>query len=418
MGKFGIGQPLRRVEDQRLLTGAGRFSDDYRPEGVLNSCLLRSPYAHAEITGIDTETARAMPGVRGVFTSADLDAETIADNPCLAPITGKADSGTIQPGHPILARTRVRHVGDPVAFIVAETLEQAEDAADAIMVDYEELASITDTAKARDPDSAQIWPEAPGNLCLDWELGDKAKTDAAFANAPQVVSLTLVNNRVVVNPMEPRAALGAYDEASGHFTLTTATQGSHRLRTWLAERIFKLPAEQFRVITPDVGGSFGMKIFIYPEQVLVLWAARRLGRPVTWCSTRSEGFLSDSQARDHFSKAEMAVDGAGKILGLRVATTANMGAYLSNFGPYIPTACSAKMLSGLYDIPAIYAEVACVFTNSVPVDAYRGAGRPEAAYVVERLVDEAAHVLGLSQEEMRRRNFITKAQLPYRTQVG
>ena len=418
MGQFGIGQPLRRVEDQRLLTGQGRYSDDLRPAESLVGLVVRSPHAHADILSIDLTAAKELPGVIDIFTIEDLEADGLADNPCLVPVKGKAGSPTVQPPRPHLARGRVRHVGEPVAFVVAQNLAAAEAAGEAVLVDYAELPAITETSDARNGDAPQIWPQAPGNLAVDWERGDREKTEAAFAAADRVVTLSLINNRVVVNPLEPRAALGRYDPESGRYTLITGTQGAHRLKGWLAEKIFKLPAERFRVVTPDVGGAFGMKIFIYAEQVLVLWAARRLGRPVSWCASRSESFLSDSQGRDHVTEASLALTGEGKILGLKATTTANMGAYLSNFGPYIPTACCAKMYSGLYDIPAIYGEVACVFTNSVPVDAYRGAGRPEAAYMVERLMDEAAFQLGLDQDEIRRRNFIRPAQLPYRTQVG
>ncbi len=418
MGQFGVGQGLRRVEDLRLLTGQGRYSGDIDLPEAAQSVLVRSPYAHADITAMDLSAARAAPGVLGVYSIEDLDADGIPDNPCLVPLPGKGGSATIIPARPFLARQRVRHVGEPVVFIVAETLAAAQDAAELVEIDYDDLPVVTGTDAARAADAPQLWPEAPGNLSLDWEQGDKAATDAAFAQAVHVTRLEMVNNRVVINSLEPRGAVGIYDAADDSYTLYTGTQGSHRLRTWLAEQIFKIPADKMRVVTPDVGGGFGMKIFIYPDQILVLWAARRLGRPIRWMSDRSEAFLSDSQGRDHVTQAELALDKEGKFLGLRCSTTAAMGAYLSTFAPFIPTACYAKMLSGLYAIPAIYSEVACVFTNTVPVDAYRGAGRPEAAYVVERLVDQAAHDLGLAPDEIRRRNFIPPSALPYKTAIG
>jgi len=418
MGRFAVGQPVRRLEDQRLLQGGGRYTDDLKPTGAASVIFLRSPYAHARIVSLELDEARHQPGVLGVFKIADLDAEGIGDNPCMRPVTGKNGARCAQPPRPILARERVRHVGEPVAAVVAETLEQAKDAAEAIAVDYEELPALGDTAAARAESAPQIWAEAPGNLAVDWEKGDKQAVETAFAEAAHVTRLALVNNRIIVNPMEPRAALGDYDEASERFTLTTPTQGSHRLRDWLAERIFKVPRAQMRVLTPDVGGAFGMKIFLYSEQVFVLWAARRLGRPVHWVSERTEGFVSDTQGRDHVTQAALALDAEGRILALEVKTTAALGAYLSTFAPFIPTDCYAMMLSGAYRIPAIHLEVACGFTNTVPVDAYRGAGRPEAIYVVERLVDQAAWELGLSQDEIRRRNFIAPQDLPYRTATG
>ncbi len=422
MGKFGIGQGLSRVEDSRLLRGEGCYSDDIRLAGEVHGIVVRSPYAHARIVENDLTAARAAPGVLGVFSAADLDADGIGDIPCLAPMTGKNGSATVQPGHPVLARERVRHVGDPVAFVVADTLDAARDAAELVMPDYEELPAVVDTGAARDPRAPQIWDAAPGNLCLDWEQGDKVACAAAFAEAAKVVSLELVNNRVVVNALEPRVALGVYDPddnaGQGRYTLYSGNQGAHRVRNWLAEHNFHEPPERFHVICPDVGGSFGMKIFIYAELVLVLWAARRVGRPVRWCADRSESFLCDAQSRDHVSRAELALDGEGRILALRAATTAAMGAYLSNFAPFIPTGCSAPMFSGLYRIPQVYVEVACVFTNTVPVDAYRGAGRPEAAYLVERLIDHAAREIGETPAAFRRRNFITPDTLPYRTATG
>lgn len=418
MGQFGVGQAPRRVEDQRLLVGEGRYCDDISLPGQAVAELVRSPYAHAGISGIDLTEARAAPGVLGVFTDGDLTADGIGDIPCLVPVRGKGGSPTIRPPHPVLARGRVRHVGDPVAVVVAETLAQARDAAELVAVDYAELPAVAATAQALDPSAPRIWNQAPGNLAVDWELGDAGKVEEAFAHAAHVVHLELINNRIVVNALEPRAALGEYDRETERFTLTTSTQGSHRLLGPMAEQILHVPKDKLRVLTPDVGGGFGMKIFTYAEQVLVLWAARRLGRPVKWTGQRTEGFMSDSQGRDHVTSATLALDSDGHALGIRVSTVANMGAYLSPFAPLIPTEVSAIMLPGLYHMPAVYAEVKCAFTNTVPVDAYRGAGRPEAAYVVERLFDHAARELGLAPDELRARNFIRPEDLPHTTATG
>jgi carbon-monoxide dehydrogenase large subunit len=418
MGQFGVGQAMRRVEDGRFLTGDGRYTDDIHLEGEAVGYVLRSPYAHAEIGAIDTGAARAAPGVLAIYTAEDLARDGIGDIRCLTPMPGKGGTKQIMPPHPVLARGRVRHVGDPVAFVVAETLAQARDAAELIEVDYAELPVTADTAGAIAPGAPAVWDQAPGNVSVDWELGDEAAVRAAMAKAAHVVKARLINNRLVVNSMEPRNALGAYDPDSERFTLTTGSQGSYKLRAQLADHIFQIPAERFRVITPDVGGAFGMKNFLFAEQVMVLYAARALGRPVRWNGDRSESFLSDNHGRDHVTDAALALDAEGRILAIHAATIANMGAYLSNFGPFIPTGCYAKMFSGQYRIPATYGEVKCVFTNTVPVDAYRGAGRPEAAYIVERLIDIAAFDLGLDPAELRRRNFITPADLPYKTATG
>jgi carbon-monoxide dehydrogenase large subunit len=418
MGQFGAGQGLRRVEDRRLLTGEGRYNDDINQSDQAVMVLVRSPYAHAEILAIDAIEALAAPGVVAVYSAQDLQAEGIGDIPCVAPVPGKAGGETIQPPHPVLARDRVRHVGDPVAAVVAESLSQARDAAELVMVDYEELPSNTDLAAAHAPGTPLIWDQAPGNLSVDYELGDQTATDAAFAEAATISRIDLVNNRVIVCSMEPRGAIGDYDGETERFTLTTGSQGVFKLRNQLANNIFNLPQDRFRVITPDVGGGFGMKNFLYGEQVLVLFAARRLGRPVKWSSDRSEAFLSDTHGRDQLTAAELALDADGQILAIRIKSLANMGAYLSNFGPVIPTVLVARMLSGVYRIPAAYAEVKCLFTNTVPVDAYRGAGRPEGAYIVERLIDRAARDLGLTPDAFRRRNFVRPQELPYATATG
>ena len=418
MGQFGVGQGLQRLEDERLLTGQGRYTDDITAPGQAFGHLVRSPHAHAEILSVDSAAAAAAPGVLAVYSAADLSADGIGDIPLMTPIPGRDGKVGPTPPNPVLARGRVRHVGDPVAFVVAETPAQARDAAELVMVDYKDLPAVVETDAAMAPDAPQIWEEAPQNLCLDWEMGDAEATEAVFQEAAHVTRVRLLNNRLVVNSMEPRVALGEYDAQSGRFTLTTPSQGWGRLRGQLAEQVFKIPPEQMHILTPEVGGGFGMKIFLYSEQVMVLYAARKLGRPVKWTSERSEAFLTDTQARDHVTDAELALDAEGRMLAIRVLTTANMGAYLSNFSTFIPTGAGAPMLCGLYKFKQVYNRVACVFTNTVPVDAYRGAGRPEAAYVVERLVDAAARELGLSPQKLRRRNFIATDELPYETATG
>ncbi len=418
MGQFGLGQGLRRIEDQRLLTGQGRYTDDIRLDGEAVGYVLRSPYAHAEIRRIDTAAAREAPGVLAIYTADDLSQDDIGDIQCQTPMTGKGGSKLVMPPHPVLARGRVRHVGDPVAFVAAETLAQAKDAAELIEVDFDELPTVIETARALDAGVPRIWDEAPSNLSLDWDLGDAQATEAGLAKAAHVTRLELVNNRLVVNSIEPRVAVGEYDAGEGRFTLHAPTQGVYKLLNQLANDIFHLPKERFRVVTADVGGAFGMKNFLYGEQVLVLYAARKLGRPVRWSGERGESFLSDNHGRDHVATAQLGLDEAGRFLALKVSIVANMGAYLSNFGPFIPTECCIKMCSGLYTVPAVYGEVKCVFTNTVPVDAYRGAGRPEAAYVVERLVDLAARELDLDPVELRRRNFVPSAAMPYTNSTG
>ncbi len=418
MVKFGIGQGLRRVEDERLLTGHGRYTDDIKEDGEVFGYVLRSPHAHADIRSMDLEDAKAAPGVLGVYSHEDLTADGVQNIPCMTPIPGKNGTTPIMPPRPALANGRVRHIGDPVAFVVAETLEQARDAAELIFVDYADLPANVHSDKALEPGTPQIWDEAPGNLCLDWEHGDRAATDAVIENAHKVVRLDLINNRVVVNAMEPRGALASYDPESDEMTLVSGSQGVFSLRNQLAERIFQVPPEKIRVRTQDVGGGFGMKIFVYPEQVLVMFAARRLRRPVRWTGDRSESFMSDSQGRDHVTSLEAGLDENGKIIALKVLTIADLGAYLSNFGPYIPTLCGSYLLCGVYTIPTLYVEVKCVFTNTVPVDAYRGAGRPEAAYAIERLIDYAAREIAIAPDEMRRRNFIQPDAMPFETCTG
>jgi carbon-monoxide dehydrogenase large subunit len=417
MAKFGIGQPLSRVEDARLLTGEGRYTADIDLDGQAYGHVLRSPHGHARIAGMDRAEAGKMPGVLAIYTAADILREGLGTIKCLAPATQPDGSRQPLPPHPVLAIDRVRHVGDPVAFIVAETADQARDAADAIVVDYDPLPATTDPLRAVQPGASQIHDEAQGNVSFRWEKGDRAATDAIFSNADHVVRTRLVNNRVVIAPIETRAAIGDWD--GNRFSLYTPSQGPHSLRRQLANDIFHMPEDAFHVVTPDVGGGFGMKIFLYAEQVLVLLAARDLDRPVKWVGERaSDAFLSDNHGRDQINDVEMALDADGKFMALRVRNHANMGAYLSNFAPYIPTDCSVLMNNGVYRFQAMHVSVTGVFTNTVPVDAYRGAGRPEAIYLLERTVDVAARQLGIDPAELRRRNFIQPQEMPFRTVIG
>ncbi|MCW5729392.1 MAG: xanthine dehydrogenase family protein molybdopterin-binding subunit [Alphaproteobacteria bacterium] len=418
MEKFGASQPLRRIEDRRFITGTGRYTDDITRPGQAHAFILRSPHAHARIRGIDTQAARAMPGVLAIFTAADLAADGIPPLPCIIPLKNRDGSGRADPPRPALAGDKVRHVGDQVAMIVAESLAEARDAAEAVIVDYEELPPVTDMRRALSPEAPLIHEAAPGNLCFDWQNSDPAAAEAAFAGAHQVVALEVVNNRVVVASMETRAALAEYDPATERLTLHTNTQGVHLLKRLLAEAIFKIPPEKVRVVTPDVGGGFGMKIYLYPEQVLACYAARKIGRPVKWTSERGDAFLSDTQGRDNLTRGELALDDQGRFLALRVSTLANLGGYVSTFAPFIPTVAGTRVLSVQYRIPIIHAAVKGVLTNTVPVDAYRGAGRPEANYLVERLIEVAARRLGISAIELRRRNFIPADAFPYQTPTG
>jgi carbon-monoxide dehydrogenase large subunit len=414
--KFGLGQPVKRYEDLRLLTGKGRYTDDVVLPGMTAAYVLRSPVAHGVLRRVDATAARRMPGVLLVLTGEDVTADGLGDVPCVHPLTNRDGTPRRDTPRPVLAIGKVRHVGQPVALVVAETLAQARDAAEAIEVDYDTLPAVVDARAALEPGAPQLFDGIPGNLVFDWDNDqcDTAATEAAFAKAARVTTLETVNNRVVANSMEPRNAIGDYDPASDRSTLYTSTQGPHLIRDPLADMVLKLPKEKVRVVTPNVGGGFGMKAFIYPEQALVVWAARKVKRPVKWQADRSEGFLSDNQGRDHVTRAELAMDADGRFLGLRISLIANLGAYLSPLGPFIPTR-STDLVAGLYTTPAIAINVKGVCTNTVPVCAYRGAGRPEASYVMERLVDAAARDLGISPAELRRRNFIPPSAMPYTT---
>jgi len=418
MNQFGIGQSVRRVEDRRFLTGHGNYIDDLVLPRQAYAFMLRSPHAHARLLAIDTAAAAAASGVLAVVTGDDLARDGLGSIPCLVPIINRDGSTAPSPQRPALIRERVRHVGDTVAMVVAESLAAARDAAELIEVDYAPLPAAALTEHALDAGQPQVWDEVPGNLAFDWAIGDAAAVDRALATARHRIALEIVNNRVVVNSMEPRGAIGAYDPGEDAYTLWSSTQGSHLLRSQLAESVFKIPENRIRVVTHDVGGGFGMKAFLYPEHILVLWAAKKLGRPVKWTPERSDAFMTDAQGRDNIMRLELGLDDELHFIGLSVTNLANMGAYLSNFAPAIPTESGGVMFSGVYTIPAISVVVKGAFTHTVPVDAYRGAGRPEAAYALERLIDYAARRLGVAPQELRRRNFIRPEATPYATPLG
>jgi carbon-monoxide dehydrogenase large subunit len=415
MSATGVGAPVRRKEDQRFITGLGHYTDDLTRPGQTYASFVRSPHAHAKITKVDTAEASRMPGVVGILTGKELAADKLGGLICGWMVLSKDGSPMKAAPHPALAVDTVRYVGDHVAIVIAETYGQAKDAAEKISVDYQEMPAVTDGAAALRPGAPQVHAEVPGNLVYDWVLGEKAATDAAFKSAAHVTRLTIVNNRLIPNAMEPRAAIGEYDAGNGITTLWTTSQNPHVARLVLSAFIQLAPEHKLRVIAPDVGGGFGSKIFIYAEETVVAWAARKVGRPVKWTAERSESFLADAHGRDHHTHAELALDKDGKILALRAKTIANMGAYLSTFASSVPTYLYATLLSGQYAIPAIHAEVEAAYSHTAPVDAYRGAGRPEATFVVERLVEEAARELKLDPGELRRRNFVR--QFPHQTPV-
>ena len=416
--QFGIGQPVKRREDQRFLTGAGHFTDDIDLPGQAWGYVLRSPHAHAKIVSIDTAAANGSPGVLAVYTIADLDAEGIQEIPTQVDVPGKDGTQMFKPTRPVLARDTVRFVGDPVAYVVAESLEEARDAAELVAVEYDPLPAITELARAHDPGAPVVWPEHGSNLCVHWQSHDGKDVEAGFANAHKIVALDFVNNRVVGSPMEPRVALGDWDPATERYTLYSPTQGVIRVQNSLANNVFKLPKEKLRVVSRDVGGGFGLRGKTFPESVLVLFAAKKLGRPVKWRADRQETFLCDVHGRDHATHGEMAFDKDGGILAMRIDNIANVGAYLSDNGPRVCTAAGARVAGTVYDVPALQLSVRVTFTNTVPVCAYRGAGRPEIAYQMERLLDQGARALGLGRDEIRRRNFIRPEQLPYKNRVG
>ncbi len=410
-----VGQPTKRKEDFRFITGQGKYTDDHTKPGQAYAVFVRSPYAHANFSSIDTRAALQTPGVLAVLSGEELAGDGVRGLICGWAVNSKDGTPMRMGNHPALALGKVRHVGDQLAVVIGETLAAAKEGAEKVLVDYQELPAVISPAEATKPGAAQIHPEAPNNEIYDWELGDKANTDAAFAAAAHIVEIDIVNNRLVPNAMEPRAAIGEYDAGSGIYTLTTTSQNPHVARLVLSAFVNVAPEHKLRVIAPDVGGGFGSKIFIYPEETVCVWAAKKVGRPVKWTGERSESFLTDAHGRDHVTKAALALDANGKILGLRCRTIANLGAYMSTFSSSVPTYLYATLLSGQYNIANIYCEVQAVYTNTSPVDAYRGAGRPEATYVVERLVEEAARQMKIDPAELRRRNFVT--QFPHQTPV-
>lgn len=415
MGIEGIGARVARKEDRRFITGAGRYVDDMVVPGMKHAVFVRSPYAHAEIKKIDVSKAKAMPGVIGVLTGKELKADGIGNLICGWMIHSKDGSPMKMGAWSPLAVDRVRYVGDAVAVVVAETKNQARDAAEAVEVAYKELKAVVDPVSALEKGAPQIHPEAEGNLIFDWEIGDSKAADQAIASAAHVTRLKLYNNRLVPNAMEPRAALGVYDKAEDHYTCWTTSQNPHVARLVMSAFYNVAPENKLRVIAPDVGGGFGSKIYIYPEEIVCLWASKRTGVPVKWVADRTESFMCDAHGRDHVSTIEMAFDKDHRITGLKVDTIANLGAYMSLFSSCVPTYLYATLLSGQYNIPAIHANVRTVYTNTAPVDAYRGAGRPEACYLLERTIETAARELGVDPAELRRKNFIT--QFPHQTPV-
>ena len=410
-----IGQSVKRREDARFLTGAGQYTDDVVMHGQTYAAFLRSPHAHARIKSINLDAAKAAPGVVRIFVGQDLADAKVGGLPCGWLIHSKDGSPMKEPPHPVLAQGKVRHVGDQVALVVAETLLQAKDAAELIEVDYEELPAVIDITKA-DGHAGSVHDDVANNVCYDWGHGSKDAVDAAFATAAHVSTLDIVNNRLIPNAMEPRAANASYTKHDESYTLYVANQNPHVERLLMCAFVLGLPESKVRVIAPDVGGGFGSKIFLYAEETALVWASKHVGRPIKWTADRSEAFLTDAHGRDHVTKVELAMDAKGMFLALRVKTIANMGAYLSTFASSVPTILYATLLAGQYKTPAIYAEVKAVFTNTAPVDAYRGAGRPEATYVVERIVEQAARDMKMDPAAIRRQNFIT--EFPYATPVG
>src|SRR5215475_9261658 len=403
MSATGIGAAVRRKEDLRFVTGKGQYTDDVNRPGQTHIYFIRSPHAHAKLKRIDTKAAAAMPGVVAVATGAEFAESKLGGLICGWTVLSKDGSPMKMAPHPALAHGKACHVGDPVAVVIAETLAQARDAAEKVKVDYAVLPAVADPAATQKAGAPQIHEVAPKNTIYQWHIGDPKGAEAAFKSAKHVTKLDIVNNRLVPNPMEPRSALAEYDAGSDQLTLWNTSQNPHVARLVIAAFVGMAPEHKLRVIAPDVGGGFGSKIFIYPEEVVALWAARRVKRPVKWTSDRSEAFLADAHGRDHVTHAELAFDADGKILGLRAKTIANIGGYMSTFSSAIPTYMYATLLSGQYAIPQIYCEVDAVYTNTVPVDAYRGAGRPEATFVVERLIEVAARELGIEPAELRRK---------------
>ncbi len=413
-----IGTPVRRKEDQRFLTGKGKYVDDIKLPNQTYAYIVRSQVAHARIAKLDFAAAAKMPGVVGIFTGKDLEADKVGGLPCGWLVTGKDKTPMVEPPHPVLAIDTVRHVGDAVVMVVAETKAQAKTAANAIVIDYDQKPVVASIAAAVAPGAPQVWPQAPGNICYDWELGDRAKTDEAFKKADKIVTLEVTNNRLIPNAMEPRAAIGDWDSSNGDYTLYTTSQNPHLIRLLMAAFTLHVPEHKLRIVAPDIGGGFGSKIFHYCEEVLVTWAAAKVGRPVKWTAERFESFVTDAHGRDHVSTARVALTKDGMFLGMDFSTYANMGAYLQLFAPAVATYLYAPLLAGVYKTPAVYVNVKAVFTHTTPVDAYRGAGRPEATYLLERLVEKAARELGIDSVEIRRKNMIQTKDFPYQTPLA
>lgn len=414
--KFGKGQSPRRLEDVRLITGQGKYTDDVQLDGTVYLATVRSAYAHGNILSIDKEDAQEMDGVLAIYTHEDI--KDYGHLPCFGGIKNIDGTDPHQTPRPILAKDKVRFVGDPIAFVIAQTRQAAKDAAEAVMVDIDDLPAIHALSSARADKSVQIWDHIPENEIFDWHAGDKDAVDAAFAKAHHVTSLEIVNNRIAPSAMENRASVGHQDPETGKLTLYMGCQGVNALQGMIGGMVMKMNPDDLRVVTRDVGGGFGMKFFIYPEYIGVLHAAKALGRPVKWTGDRSESFMTDAHGRDLVTDASAAFDETGKLLAMRAETWANMGGYLSAFGPGVQTVAGGLMIGGMYDIPSIYNRVHGMCTNTAPVDAYRGAGRPEATYITERLMDRAAREMGLGLDEIRYKNFARPDQMPYTTHLG
>jgi carbon-monoxide dehydrogenase large subunit len=412
----GIGASTKRREDIRFLTGNGNYTDDINIRGQAYVHFLRSDVAHGRLNKVDTSAAEAMPGVIRIFTGADF--ESVGGLPCGWQVTDRHGQPMQEPRHPVLAHGKVRHVGDPIAAVVAETREQARDAAEAIVLDIEELPAVVDMKAALEEGAVKVHDDLSSNLCYDWGFVEENKgaVDEAFQKAAHVTTLELVNNRLIANPMEPRVAVGDFNRSTGESTLYTTSQNPHVIRLLMGAFVLGIPEHKLRVVAPDVGGGFGSKIYHYAEEALCTFAAKALNRPVKWTSSRSEAFMSDAHGRDHVTKIELALDAENNFTAIRTETHANMGAYLSTFAPSIPTWLHGTLMAGNYRTPLVYVNVKAVFTNTVPVDAYRGAGRPEATFQLERVIDKAAHELGVDPIALRRQNFIT--EFPYATPVA
>ena len=418
MSDTGIGASIKRKEDKRFLTGKGNYTDDINRPRQTHAYFLRSNVAHADIKGIDISDAAKADGVVAIFTGADIEAAGLGGLPCGWPIHNQDGELMGEPPHPLLAQGKVRHVGDPIAMVIAETKKAAKGAAALIKTDLDERPAVASTPKAVKDGAELVHDTAAGNVGFDWAIGDKDEVDKVFDGAHHVTSIDIVNNRLIPNAIEPRVAIGEYEASTEDYTLYTATQIPHVVRLLMGAFVLQIPEHKLRVVSPDVGGGFGSKTFHYAEEALVTWSAAQIGRPVKWCAERSESFMSDAHGRDHVTHAELALDADGKFIGLRAKTLANLGAYLSTFAPAVPTYMHAVLLAGVYTTPMIYCNVIGVYTHTVPVDAYRGAGRPEATYILERLIDRAAREMGISQVEIRRKNFIQPDAFPYQTPVA